>query len=191
MCGCATLTIRRELPSTHVHPDRESIVRRDSPRHEEIFSAKRLHVLSLAQNEALEHGVRHLHFEVDSIDLGIPERAEVKVELREPGRTRHIELYFLAQLAPERIYRSLTGIDRAPETTPMRRIENPRLAVAQLHDVTAVFVDEQRGHGVVGTGRTSAGGNEVFWSKPVAFDEHGQPSTTIERSRSTTACSSG
>src|SRR2546426_3092896 len=78
MCGCATLTIRRELPSTHVHPDRESIVRRDSPRHEEIFSAKRLHVLSLAQDEALEHGVRHLHFEVDSIDLGIPERAEVK-----------------------------------------------------------------------------------------------------------------
>src|SRR5216684_3616380 len=130
MCGCTTLTVRQGPLSTHVHPDRESIVRRDSPRHEEIFSAKRLHVLTLAQDEALEHGVGHLHFEVDSVDLGIPERTEVKVELSEPGRSRHIELYFLAQLAPERIHRSLTGIDRSAEAAPVRRIENPRLAVA-------------------------------------------------------------
>src|SRR5437879_7156660 len=89
MCGCTTLTVRQGLLSTHVHPDRESIVRRHAPRHEEIFSTKRLHVLSFAQDEALEYGVRHLHFEVDSIDLGIPERTEVKVELSEPGRSRH------------------------------------------------------------------------------------------------------
>src|SRR5882724_12441584 len=101
MCWCASLTVRQGLQSIHVHPDRESIVRRDSPRHQEIFSAKRLHVLSFAQDEALGHDVRHFHFEVDSVDLGIPERTEIKVELSEPGRTRHIELYFLAQLAPE------------------------------------------------------------------------------------------
>src|SRR5882762_5315701 len=132
MCGCTTLTVRQGLLSTHVHPDRERIVRRHSPRHEEIFSAKRLHVLSLAQDEALEHGVRQLHFEVDSIDLGIPERTEVKVELSEPGRSRHIELYFLAQLAPERTHRSLTGIDCPAEAAPMRRRENLRLSTNTL-----------------------------------------------------------
>jgi len=153
-----------------VHPDGESIVRRYSPPHEEVFAPERLHVLSLVQEESFECRVRHPHLEIDSIDLGISERGEIEVELREPECARHLELYFLAQLAPERIQRGLARFHCAAEAAPVPRIEYPRLAVAQLHDVAAVLVDQQRGHGVVGAWRLPVGGEEMLRAKAPAFD---------------------
>lgn len=153
-----------------MHPHGESIVRRYSPPHEEVFAPERLHVLSLVQEESFECRVRHPHLEIDSIHLGVSERGEVEVELREAECGRHLELELLAQLASECIHRGLARFHCAAEAAPVPRIEYPRLAVAQLHDVPAVLMDQQRGHGIVGARRLPRGGDEMLGAKAPAFD---------------------
>src|SRR6266852_415995 len=74
---------------------------------------------------------------VDRADTG---KTEIVGEAREPHHRAFdaLEAEFLIQLAHQRGFRRLAGVDRPAETSPMVRVEDVRSRVPQLQQVTPV-----------------------------------------------------